>query len=1074
MLSLKAFIKGLLTQNENDRTKELLLEASDSATASTRTTVSSSQTADRTINLPDADDTLMGRATTDTVSNKTLDNSNSATFQDNSLTIQDDADNTKQAQFDASSISTATTRTLSLPDADDTLVAEAAGQTLTNKVIEGNSSGTNVVTTTADNVEYDPASSGLTATNSQAAIDEIEGRIETVEDNKLDGPGTHADNSVPRFDGVNTNDIQASNIVIDDSDNITGVNGITTTGDVTVGGNLQVDGTTTSVNSATLEVEDANIVVNNNGNQASANSQGAGLTVEMSDATDAKIAYDSTLTSRFKIGDDGAEVEVADVSSAQTFTNKTIDADNNTISNLAHGAEVDNPTSGVHGVTGDVVGTSDAQVLTAKDIDGGTASDTSRLTVPQADKATLDGLTRKEGTLLYANDLDTFFGDNGTDLFEIGSGVGEKNYFDDGNFENNIDLATTYDDGGSYTDGTGGTPSFISVAQNATNPLNDDSDLAITKAIGDATGEGVTLLSRTIDRADLGRPLFFSLEVDATDADYTSGNLQLKCYDVTNAEIINIFGIANLDDDNGILQAKTRIQAVIYPENTTEQVRISLHQETDSATGSSWTINVDDAKLKTDSPQPGVIMTDWTEPETLVLNNGTLPSGGDTNQGLRWKRLGDLVIIQAWYNSSTGTGGVNPGVGNVTFELPVALQDKTLNVGANTTHMGVGGVFSINDFTNPSLIGNTAFISGRLWATQLTTNGSGNPAGGANLSQGNFSVTGPQLRFTGTWFAQIEEWKSGNLVSNFEAALSAGKASIARSSSSSGQTIAVGGTEEVEFDTVEFLEGGMSTEGGNQRVVVAKSGYYHIESNVGGSSGNSSTRRIQIQLKVNGTQVALGQRTGNINGGTGAYIAKYVFLNKGDVVSVDLTNNTNDPFVVANSGNNNYLNVIEQPDLTHFGTFGQAEVIDIESANFRFDSPGFANLEWAQLTGNSAILTPGIWVVNPVLEITDGGANGAYAIITLAVSEENGANNTLSPSNISNAPGVTVLSGDVSTLWSPRNAANNDFTRGWTFTPRPVILQVTEPTEVFINARIEFNNDADQGVRTKATIFRYQ
>ena len=48
----------------------------------------------------------------------------------------------------------------------------------------------------------------------------------------------------------------------------------------------------------------------------------------------------------------------------------------------------------------ELVGTTQAQVLTAKDIDGGTASNTSRLTVPKAATATLNALTRKEATVV--------------------------------------------------------------------------------------------------------------------------------------------------------------------------------------------------------------------------------------------------------------------------------------------------------------------------------------------------------------------------------------------------------------------------------------------------------------------------------------------------------------------------------------------------------------------------------------------------------------------------------------------------------------------------------------------------
>lgn len=73
MIDIKKFIKGLQILNRTDQTKSLELSVNDAATTSTKTTVESSQTADRTISLPDATDTLIGRNTTDTLTNKTID-----------------------------------------------------------------------------------------------------------------------------------------------------------------------------------------------------------------------------------------------------------------------------------------------------------------------------------------------------------------------------------------------------------------------------------------------------------------------------------------------------------------------------------------------------------------------------------------------------------------------------------------------------------------------------------------------------------------------------------------------------------------------------------------------------------------------------------------------------------------------------------------------------------------------------------------------------------------------------------------------------------------------------------------
>lgn len=81
------------------------------------------------------DEDTIDATSTDTLQNKTLDNTTTFTAKDANFTLQDNSDTTKQLQFQLSSLTTATTRTLTVPDTSDILVTESHAQGMRNKTI---------------------------------------------------------------------------------------------------------------------------------------------------------------------------------------------------------------------------------------------------------------------------------------------------------------------------------------------------------------------------------------------------------------------------------------------------------------------------------------------------------------------------------------------------------------------------------------------------------------------------------------------------------------------------------------------------------------------------------------------------------------------------------------------------------------------------------------------------------------------------------------------------------------------------------------------------------------------------
>jgi hypothetical protein len=152
---------NLVIQDDGDTTKQFKFQASGITTATTRT-----------LTVPDADTTIVGTGATQTLSSKTLDNTNAITVKDTNFTLQDDGDTTKQVQLQLSGITTGNTRTLTVPDASLTLVGTATSQTLTNKYYQYTKTATKTGTyaaTTADDVIPVDGTSGAFSVNLFAA-----------------------------------------------------------------------------------------------------------------------------------------------------------------------------------------------------------------------------------------------------------------------------------------------------------------------------------------------------------------------------------------------------------------------------------------------------------------------------------------------------------------------------------------------------------------------------------------------------------------------------------------------------------------------------------------------------------------------------------------------------------------------------------------------------------------------------------------------------------------------------------------------------------------------------------------
>jgi hypothetical protein len=280
-----------------------------------------------------------------------------------------------------------------------------------------------------------------------------------------------------------------------------------------------------------------------------------------------------------------------------------------------------------------LLGNDNAAVVTNKDIDGGTATNSNRLTVPKESLVNLTALTRKKATIAYDETNDRLVVDDGAALIPVGSGGGgglEKwtaltPYSVDDVVWNEKDLrvyrCNTANSDASFTpskwdelsaehitnlidnsgaeiivDGWSTSNVNLTVSRNTTNPLSGKADFLLEKDANDRQNE-YFYYPFAVEKADFAKPMRVSFVCDvSSNFSYANEDLKAEVYDVTNSETIPV--TPQILDGSKSFMGEFQTSA----NGTSYQLRLKIN----TTTTAEWDLYVDRVRVSS-NPIPSMI-----------------------------------------------------------------------------------------------------------------------------------------------------------------------------------------------------------------------------------------------------------------------------------------------------------------------------------------------------------------------------------------------------------------------------------------------------------------------------------
>ena len=673
----------------------------------------------------------------------------------------------------------------------------------------------------------------------------------------------------------------------------------TFSGNVTIQGDLQVDGTLTTVNSTTLEVTDANILVNNGGNDTSA--EGAGLTIERT-STNAAFQFDSALASKFKLGLIGSLYEiivsgVAQVISgvkdfvsgikADTIDESTLNAGVTIDGTLIKDGLVDGRDISVDGstLTSHVANTSNPHSVTKAQIGLTNVTDDAQLK-----RAANDLNTFTEKTTLAPDDI--FIIEDSADSFNKkkvknsnaggggSGGAGSKNYLgviNGINGNGNFELGTTTKWSLAHTTLSGLIPNQVSGSWTAANAnlsisavtsgkLAGSYSLQMVSTVASTPGDMLVSDAFTIDASDAAKVLtfkaFYSATSGASNLNFSgtsAASIQVYIYDVTNSAWIQPAGVYGMTQGFGVGVVTGTFQS----SSNGTQYRIAFVNI--NASAGAFTMLMDDIAISPQTTNIGPVVTDWQSYTITTPGLGT-PSNVETE----WRRVGDELEIRGKFT----IGSLAPALGEPRITFPSGI------ISADTTKIPtiqIAGEF-VQD--SAGVIGALLLMEPSVGYVTLGFQNSTN-AGLTKLTTGNGMLNGGKIAFKAR--IPASGWSSNVQMSNDTDT----RVVAARMDTTTG-TVLNGSGVKIDFNGVFLDTHGMASTA-NDRMTIPVSGVYKIRS-LNFLSGTTGERAVRTDVKINGAtsyQVALGVKPPTTTGTSWTIFGEITLkLNAGDYAEI--------------------------------------------------------------------------------------------------------------------------------------------------------------------------------------------